>query len=179
MPYLVIGARAVLFVVFAASFTSKVRSRAAFTAFADSLAGFGVRGARLQARTAGIVITAEAATAVLVALAFTVIWGLAVGGLMITVFTAQASIASRQGLRPVCNCFGSSKSAFGARHFIRNALIIAVATAGLLAEFASGRTHLAVASVVLATGIAVIVGMGIVVWDDLAALLAPVQGSRP
>lgn len=168
-----------LFVIFAASFTSKVRSRTAFAAFADSLAGFGVRSSRLQARTAGIVITAEAVAAALVALPFTVIWGLACGGLIITVFTAQASIASRHGLRPVCNCFGSSKSAFGARHIMRNGLIIAVAIAGLLAESASGRTHLAVAPVVLATGIAVIAGMGIVVWDDLAALLAPVQGSRP
>jgi hypothetical protein len=179
MPYLVIGAQAMLFVIFAASSTSKVRSRTAFAAFADSLAGFGIRGARLQARTAAIVITAEAAVAVLVALPFTVIWGLAGGGLIITVFTAQASIARRQGLRPVCKCFGSSKSVFGARHIMRNGLIVAVCVAGLLAESASGSAHLAVASVVLATGIAVIAGMGIVAWDDLAALLAPVQGSRP
>jgi hypothetical protein len=179
MPYLVIGARAMLFVIFVASFTSKVRSRTAFAAFADSLAGFGIRGARLQARSAGIVITAEAAAAVLVALPFTVVWGLTAGGLIITVFTAQASIARRQGLLPVCNCFGSAKSKFGARHIMRNGLIIAVAIAGLLAEFASGRTHLAVAPVVLATGLAVIAGAGIVVWDDLAALLGPLQGSRP
>lgn len=179
MPYLVIGARAMLFVIFVASFTGKARSRAAFTAFADSLAGFGLRGTGLQARTAGIVIAAEGAAAVLIALPFTAIWGLAAGGLIITVFTAKAAMARRQGLRPVCNCFGFSKSALGARHIMRNGLIIAVAMAGLLAELASGRTHLGVAPVVLATGIAVIAGTGIVVWDDLAALLGPPQGSRP
>jgi hypothetical protein len=179
MPYLVIGARAMLFVIFAASFAGKARSRAAFTAFADSLAGFGIRGTRLQARTAGLVVAAEAAAAVLIALPFTAIWGLAAGGLIITAFTAQASMARRQGLRPRCNCFGFSKSALGARHIMRNALIVAVAIAGLAAELASGRTHLAAGPVVLATGIAVIAGTGIVVWDDLAALLGPLQGSRP
>ena len=168
-----------LFVIFVASFASKVRSRAALAAFADSLAGFGIEGTRLQACTAGIVITAEAAAAVLVALPFTASWGLTAGALIITVFTVQASIARRRGLRPVCLCFGSSTSALGARHITRNALIIAVAIAGLLAEFGSGRTHLAVAPVVLATGIAVIAGTAVVVWDDLAALLAPLQGSRP
>jgi uncharacterized membrane protein YphA (DoxX/SURF4 family) len=126
MPYLVIGARAMLFVVFFASSTSKVRSRTAFADFADSLAGFGVRGGRLQALAAGIVITAEAATAVLVALPFTVTWGLIAGGLIMAVFTTQASIARRRGLRPVCNCFGSSRSTLGARHIMRNGLIITV-----------------------------------------------------
>jgi hypothetical protein len=62
---------------------------------------------------------------------------------------------------------------------MRNGLIIAVAVTGLLAQFASGRTHLAAAPVVLATGIAVIAGAAVVVWDDLAALFAPLQGSRP
>jgi Methylamine utilisation protein MauE len=179
MPYLVIGARAMLFVIFVASFTSKMRSRTAFAAFADSLAGFGIRSTRLQAGTAGIVISAEAAAAFLVALPFTVTWGLAAGGLIITAFTAQASIARRQGLRPVCKCFGSATSAFGATHIMRNGLIIAVAIAGLLAEAAGGRTHLAAAPVVLATGVAVLAGAGVVVWDDLAALLAPLQGSGP
>jgi hypothetical protein len=168
-----------LFVIFVASFTSKVRSRAAFAVFAESLDGFGIRGTRPQARTAGIVIMAEAAAAALVALPFTVTWGLAASGLIITVFTAQAGIARRQGLRPVCNCFGSGRSALGARHLVRNGLIIAVAISGLLAEFAGGRASLAAAPAVLAAGIAVIAGISMVVWDDLAALLAPLQGSRP
>jgi uncharacterized membrane protein len=179
MPYLVIGARAMLFVIFAASAISKVRSRTAFAEFADSLAGFGIRDARLQARTGGMVITAEAAAAAAVALPFTVIWGLMAGGLIIAIFTAQASIARRHGLRPVCNCFGASKSTLGARHAVRNGLIIAVAATGLLAEFASGRSHLAVGPVVLAIGIAVIAGTAVIVWDDLATLLLPLQGSRP
>jgi hypothetical protein len=33
--------------------------------------------------------------------------------------------------------------------------------------------------VILATGIAVIAGATVVVWNDLATLLAPLQGSRP
>lgn len=168
-----------LFVIFIASFSSKVRSRTAFTAFADALTGFGIRGVRTQPLTAGIVITAEAAAAVLIALPSTVIWGLTAGGVIVAVFTAQASIARQRGLRPICNCFGSTGSALGARHFMRNGLIIAVAVTGLLAQFASGRTHLAAAPVVLATGIAVIAGAAVVVWDDLAALFAPLQGSRP
>ena len=56
---------------------------------------------------------------------------------------------------------------------MRNGIIIAVAIAGLAAQAASGQTHIIAASAVLAAGVAVIAGLAIATWDDVATLLAP------
>jgi hypothetical protein len=177
MPYLEIAARAMLIVVFATAFATKARNRNAFMSFADSLGSFGIRHRRLQLQTAAIVLTAEAAAAVLTALPATAIWGLALAGLTITVFTAAAVLARKQGRQPTCNCFGSSTATLGTRHVVRNCLIIAVAIAGLAAQPADGQAHIAAAPAVLATGLALITGLAIATWDDIATLLAP-PGSR-
>jgi hypothetical protein len=177
MLYLAIAARAMLIVVFAAAFAAKARNRNAFMSFADSLGSFGIRHRRLQLAAASMAVTAEAATAVLAAVPVTATWGLALGGLTITAFTAAALRARKQGRQPTCNCFGSSTATLGTRHIVRNCLIIGVALAGLTAQPASGQAHINAAPAVLAAGLALIAGLAIATWDDIATLLT-LPGSR-
>jgi hypothetical protein len=82
-------------------------------------------------------------------------------------------LARRQGRQPICNCFGSSAAALGARHVVRNCLIAAVAIAGLAAQPAGGQPHIAAAPAILVVGLALLAGVAIATWEDLASLLMP------
>jgi hypothetical protein len=171
MPYVVIAARAMLVVIFATAFFGKVRNRGTFTRFVNSLSDFGTLNRRLQLPVAVMVVTAEAAIVVLVALSATVVWGLAIGCLMIAVFTVAALLARRHGRRPICNCFGAAGTTLGLRHIVRNCLIFAVAAAGLAARSASGPSHITAAPAVLAAGIALILSLALAAWDDIVTLV--------
>jgi hypothetical protein len=173
MPYVVIAARVMLVVIFAIAFAGKVRNRSAFTRFTDSLGDFATWNTRLQLPVAVMVVTAEATIVVLVALPATVGWGLAIGGLMITVFTAAALHARRNGRQPMCNCFGAAGTALGLRHIVRNCLIVAAAAAGLAAWSAGGPSRITAAPVVLAAGLALIVSLALAAWDDIVPLVLP------
>ena len=177
MPYLVIAARSMVIVVFLAAFVGKARGRHAFIRFVDSLDSFGVRRRALQLPAAYAVVAAEAAAAIFLVFPATVNYGLMLGGLTITVFTAAALLARRLGRQPTCNCFGSTTEVLGTRHVVRNCVIVATAIIGLAAQTTSGHAHIAPAGAVLAAGLAVIAGFAIATWDDVATLLMP-AGSR-
>ena len=56
---------------------------------------------------------------------------------------------------------------------MRNCVIIAVAIAGLAAQAASSHAPLSAALAVLAAGLALIAGLAIATWDDIATLFSP------
>lgn len=156
-----LACRTVLVIVFAVALASKVHSRNNFRAFADSLSALGAR------RLAGIVVAAEAAVVVLLALP--TVWGFIVAIGLLAVFIAGI-VRVVQGKRKVnCRCFGAGGAELNGSHVVRNALLVAVATVGWIAEdqstFAWANTR---GAICLAAG--ALIGLVFVRWDDLRFL---------
>jgi hypothetical protein len=164
-----IALRIVLAVVFAAAFVSKLRSRAAYAEFADSLGDIGWLRGRWRTAAAAAVPAAEAAVVVLLALPWTVLAGLAAALLLLAVFTAVTGREAARGHRVRCRCFGAGTARIGPAQIIRNLLLAAGAAAGLAIEPGSHGTAGA-AGLVVGIGVALLAALALVRWDDLAYL---------
>ncbi|MFE3202455.1 MauE/DoxX family redox-associated membrane protein [Embleya sp. NPDC059237] len=133
MVYLVVGARALLGVVFLVSLAGKISGRAAFVAFVASVRSLGVLSARLADPVARTVVAGEAAVCVLLVLpsrnAST--GGFLVAGALLAAFTAGIAAALRRGNTAPCRCFGAGTSPLGTAHIVRNVVLCAVAGAAV------------------------------------------------
>jgi hypothetical protein len=122
--------QAAIAVAFAASAATKVTGRAAFTAFRRWLtAGPGVP-ARLATPLAPVMIAAEAATAVAVAVPASAPGGFAAAALLLAVFSAGVRSMMRRRVTVPCRCFGTGRGAPGALHLIRNGALLLISVAG-------------------------------------------------
>jgi hypothetical protein len=170
MTYLAVGCRVLLGAVFLVSTASKLRTRGTFDQFVAAVEGFGlVPPARVRA-VASAVVAAELAIPVLLLVAATVPAGFAVALGLLGGFTVAIGRALRRGVQAPCRCFGVSASPIGWRHLVRNGLLAATATAGLIVALtgSTGGAHpggIAVASVagLLLAGLTVVA-------DDLVDL---------
>jgi hypothetical protein len=126
--YLFAVCRLLTGIVFLGSAVSKLRGRTAyeeFTAATRSLAP------RLPARpVAALVVAAEVAVAPLLGWRPTVQAGFITALGLLAAFTVAIVIALRRGRRVPCRCFGASAVPVGPGHLIRNAALIAAASAG-------------------------------------------------
>lgn len=172
MDALELGARTLLIVVFATAGASKVRSHAAFASFRKSVSAFGVR------RTAAVAICippAELLAAVLLATAPVAGHALAVA--LLAVLIAAAAGALREG-RPVhCRCFGSRAAGSAQLLIVRNAVLLAVAAAGVSIRLA-GPSPTGMAGSWAAAGLGAVAALVLMRLDDLAYLLRSPR-SRP
>lgn len=170
MGYLTVACRVLLAVVFATSLVSKLRGRAAWSGFADSVRQLGRVPGPAVGMVATTVVAAEALALVLLLVPTAAPLGLAVSGSLLTGFTVVMFAGWRRGVRAPCRCFGASTVPVGVRHLVRNALLITVAGAGIAG-------HLAGASVAHPGGLAVAAASGLaaaavlIVFDDLVDLL--------
>jgi Methylamine utilisation protein MauE len=165
-----IALRIVLAVVFAVAFGSKLRSRAAYAEFADSLGDIGWLRGPVRAVVAAVVPAAEAAVVVLLALPWTVLTGLVTALVLLAVFTAVTGREAARGHRVRCRCFGAGPARIGPAQILRNVLLAAGAAAGLAIEPGSHGTAGA-AGLVVAIGIALLAALALIRWDDLAYLV--------
>ncbi|MEU0563642.1 MauE/DoxX family redox-associated membrane protein [Dactylosporangium sp. NPDC006015] len=191
MSYLSLGLLAALGCVFAASAWSKLRSRAAQQAFAESLrpvplvpAGH-VTGVAMAATVAEAGLVAGLAAA---AVAVTGGWPparpltmtvLALTGALLAVFTTGVALAVRRGTGARCACFGAAERPLSARHLVRNGLLLA-ATGTAALGIAMTRTQpldLAGTAVALTTG--AVCGLLVIRLDDLVDLFTPPPARRP
>jgi hypothetical protein len=165
MSYLAVGCASLIGWVFLASAVSKLRH---FGEFSGSLPALAPVRPGLVRPLAAAVVTAEAAVPVLLLLPRVMPYGFALAGGLLAAFTAAIAAALKHGRRAPCRCFGASGTPLGARHLLRNAILLITVVAGGLARGAAPPT----------AGLAVAVAGGllgailIVAFDDIAYLLA-------
>lgn len=172
MQLLEIAIRTALGAVFAIAAASKLRRRAAFDDFVDTLPQLGPLS--LPAVGAAVV-TLELAVPVLL-----LAWppaGLVLVMALLGGFTAVMVKTLRAGAPLTCRCFGASAQPIGPGHVVRNALLLAAAAVAAVAVWlgdgAAPPSDPATAAIALALG--AIAGLLITRWDDLAFVF----GSTP
>lgn len=162
MPILEALCRGAVFSVFAIALAGKLAAPAAAR---DAVAGFGVPWPRLGA---ALLLAGEACALVLLLVA--PVAGYALVLALLVAFVAAMVRALRAGSRVSCKCFGASERPIGAAHLVRNALLIALATTGLVAAALAGTAPTATWALAAVLGAAL--GAVITRWDDLAYLVA-------
>lgn len=127
------GAGLLVAVVLGTAAVAKVREPGPFVAAVGALVP-----RRMSKAVAWLVIGAELLAAVTCLVPVTLAFGLA---LAVVLFAAFALVAVRSARAPAplpCACFGAVKASLGWPHVVRNALLTAVAGAGLVAVLAGG-----------------------------------------
>lgn len=190
MAYLVVYAGLTMAGVFGAAAALKIRRLHDFASSIVALELIPARliparllpSGRLPAATAFAVavVAAEALTAIACLATPTRIYGLAAAVVMLAAFAAVAERATRRPPVP-CRCFGSGTVPLGRRQVARNALLMALAGAGLIGEI-TGRTAVSWPSVALCGLGAIVTAALVASADDLIDFLAdlrPSPTSRP
>ena len=188
MPYVLLGLAAVLGLVFGVSAWSKVRSAAAQRAFAASLrplipdrVGGAVAGALTAAEVVVALCLAATAVAVLVELpgarTFGIVAMLLAAGLC-AALTVGVAVTVRRHLNVRCACFGAAERQLSGRHVVRNAILLAVALAGLGTAAAGPTTPVAVAGAVVGVGAGAVAALILIRLDDVVDLFVPVRTTR-
>ncbi len=159
--------------VFAIAAAGKLRSRAAFDAFVDSIpAPRGVTGDWLVGVAAAVIALELAAVVLLIVRPLA---GLAVASGLLVAFTAVMIAVLRAGAAMVCRCFGADPRPVGRGHVARNAILISASLAGVVLHgtAVSGRSDPGFAVTAMTIGIAAILGVLVTRWDDLVFLFRP------
>ncbi|WP_372436905.1 MauE/DoxX family redox-associated membrane protein [Sphaerisporangium krabiense] len=156
--------------MFLVSSVGKISGRDAFSAFVDSVTKLEVVASRHARRTAYLVVTAEVAAFLLLALPFTItgVAGFAVSIVLLVAFAVSILVALRRGVRARCRCFGTAQALLGREHAARDLGVAALAALGAVATLADGSLHWGGVAVAVFTG--VISGGLITVLDDILGL---------
>ncbi|MEO3796970.1 MauE/DoxX family redox-associated membrane protein [Nonomuraea sp. B10E15] len=175
IAYIGFGCRILLALVFVAAAGSKVRGRRGFIEFRATVSAFGVK-ARWSSAVAGAVIACELAAAALMPVGVTAPAGLGIGAALLIVFSLVIASALRRGTSTSCRCFGTSTQPLGARHLVRNAILLMTAGVGLAGTVLTG--HMGSAgfdtAALIVSGFAAVVAAALVIaYDDLVALVLP------
>lgn len=173
MPYLAVCCRAGLATVFLIAVAGKAMGRRPFREFAGSIARMRVLPARTAEVTAAVTLSAETVIVVLAAspVQATGVVGCLLAAVLSVAFSAAIMISLRRGNRAPCRCFGRSATPLGARHVIRNAILLTVSAIGAAACAEGGTVHAAGAAV--AAGAGLFLGLAIAAYDEVAGLVAP------
>lgn len=165
MEYVRIACACLVGVVFAITAVSKLRD---FDGFRRSLPQLVPVRRPLLRPLAVVVVVLEALVPVLVAVPALTLYGLALACALLVTFTVAIALALNRGQRAPCRCFGTSAAPLGARHLVRNSLlIIATALGGLLP---AGSPALAGVAVAAAAGL--VCAILIASFDDIVDLFA-------
>ncbi|MFF5227950.1 MauE/DoxX family redox-associated membrane protein [Dactylosporangium sp. NPDC000521] len=191
MSYLALGLLAVLWCVFAASAWSKLRSRAAQQAFAESLRPVPFVPAGHVSAVATVATVAEAGLMVGLGAAVVVLVGgwpaarplvmvvLALTGVLLAVLTTGVALVVRRGTGARCACFGAAERPLSARHLVRNGLLLAAAGVAAAGVAVARTQHLDPAGTAVALTAGAVCGLLVIRLDDLVDLFAPAPVRRP
>jgi Methylamine utilisation protein MauE len=171
MIYAAFGCECLLIVVFAVSAAAKLTGKGAFTEFRLATARLVPAFSGLARPLAVAVVGVEIATAALLAVPATTRAGLVLALVLLGAFTVAIAAALRRGETASCNCFGRSTTPMGARHLVRNALLLTAAGTGLAAG-AGGWTGAEVPGMALAGASAVVLAVLVLNLDALTDLFA-------
>ncbi len=161
--------------VFAASFITKVRGRAAWLSFQSWLGRLPLPYVRLRG-TSVAVAAAEAVAVVLVIIPATATAGLAVATVLSATLTAGLYMSLIRGSREPCHCFGSSSDPLSWQHVARNVLLLTVALAGTVCSLASSAANPAQAAAMAALG-GIALALCLMFFTDIMALFRPVRAA--
>jgi hypothetical protein len=165
-------ARTLLFGVFVFSLAGKVRGRAAYADFADSVAALWP-GPRRWIRVVSVAtVAAEAAVVVLLVAPATAVAGLLAAAGILAVFTAAILSAVHRRERAPCRCFGRSDTALGTPHVVRNAVLLLVSLLGLVGAAADTPARHP-GGMALALALAAVALLLVLRFDDVVAVVAP------
>jgi hypothetical protein len=178
MSYLVIGAVALLGVVFGVSATSKLRAGRDFAASLRGLPLLPERWVRPVAATltASETLLALGSAATVIALVArsagrpVALAVLLIAGALLLVLCAGIALAIRQGTGGNCACFGATGRPLGRRHLVRNGLLLLGVVLGL-AGLGDGH-HVQVAGGLIAVCAGALVAAVLIHLDDLVELFA-------
>ncbi|OPC78973.1 methylamine utilization protein MauE [Embleya scabrispora] len=170
MGYAYVGCACLVGLVFVASAVSKFRDFAGFVASVPHLVPMPIERAR---PIAILVVAAETAVPVLVAVPPLGALGFTVAAVLLLAFTVAVAGALRLGRRSSCRCFGASDAPLGARHLARNGVLLAAACAGAAAAVPGGATDSPPLAGGVVAGAAGLVGaLLIITLDDIVDLFA-------
>jgi Methylamine utilisation protein MauE len=167
MPYVLVGCRCLIGLVFAVAAASKLSGRTAFGEFAGSVRAMRLLQRRFVVPVAGAIAAGEGVVALAMALAPAA--GFALAAALLLLVTGATFVTIRRGARVRCRCFGASASPLSYRHMVRNSLLLAIAAAGL-AGAAGGAGPAHPAGALVAAGAGLVGGAILVRFDDIIDL---------
>ncbi|GAA3388435.1 MauE/DoxX family redox-associated membrane protein [Cryptosporangium minutisporangium] len=159
--------------VLSVSLLSKLRSRAAFRAFADGLAALRVVPGRWAPALAGLSVAAEMAVVGALLWPGGTVVGLAGGAVLFAGFTVALSVAVRRRATVGCHCFGVTSAPVAPRHVVRSGFLAVTSLAafcGAATTSSERLTGLPAAQLIAALAAAGILVAGLVWLDDLVWL---------
>lgn len=174
MRYLAVGANGLIGLVFLVSSVSKARGPSAVREFVMSVRDMRVLPASLVSPAAALVIVAEFAVWLLLAVPVTAaaMAGLIVAIGLLVLFLVAAGSARRRGAQATCRCFGRPSRVFGPRQVARNVFLVGVAVIGLVAWSTPQKASIGGTLVSLGTGL--LFGTVVTILDDLIGLFQPI-----
>lgn len=162
-----VAIRTLVVAVFAVSFASKVRG---WNSYASWLARLPVPLASHRGLPATLAAS-ELLAGLLTAFTPTAAAGLAAASVLCVLLLAGVLAAVRGGTNEPCLCFGASAAPMGYQHVVRNALLTALAIAGLITALLARGTA---AGSLLGPVIGGLAGATLIIFaEDLVALLRP------
>lgn len=175
MVYLISALQWLLAAVFAVAVGSKL-SRSAFGEFVISTGRLLPLSLSRWRRVVAVgVVTAEAATVVLVLLPATAMVGFVLAAGLSVTFAARVVATMRRGDRLPCRCFGASAMPISRIHLVRNAFLATFSAIGLVASRLPSPPSIHSTGVAIAAIAGVVVAVLLVRLDDLALLFGPVR----
>ncbi|MEV0650406.1 MauE/DoxX family redox-associated membrane protein [Phytomonospora sp. NPDC050363] len=173
MEYLALACRALIGAVFLVSAATKLTSPVRYRSFQRATRRMRVVPRALVKQTAVLVVVAEVAIVVLMAIPLTVsaLAGFVVALGLLGGFTVGIVVAVRDGDTEPCSCFGKSTTPMGPQHVGRNAFLLLVAAAGLVGAAVGGPLEFGLAAVAVVGGL--VFGGLVTMFDDLYELFRP------
>ncbi len=176
MPYVIVGCRGLLVLVFAAAAVGKLLPSGSFAAFRDSIRAAGLLPPSLASPVAVGVVAGEVGQIPLLLVPETAPLGAAAAGLLLAGFVGFIGLTMRRGTALRCNCFGQGGSRLGPRHLWRNGFLL-LTVAGAAVPVEPGALHdpagLAFAAVAAATAAVLVIRL-----DDVVDAFGAVAASR-
>ncbi|MEU8407786.1 MauE/DoxX family redox-associated membrane protein [Micromonospora sp. NPDC048842] len=174
--YLLVTCQAAMVFTFVAAAGSKVLRAGALAAFRDALPRMIFLPKRFSWSVAWLVVVAEMATAVIVAVPGLAMVGFLLAMGLMLIFTLSIASMVRRGSVEPCRCFGVSTRPPGWIDVIRNLALIAVAGAGLAGTAGSANVaDIGVGGLALATGVGAVIALLLMNLGEIADLMSPAR----
>lgn len=166
--------RVLLGLVFLCSLVGKVRGATAYREFRTAMVALLPATRRYARVCAPLVVSAEAAAVLLLAIPATVTAGFGLTLVLLGAFTMALVGVLRRGAEVTCHCFGGG-ARVAPRHVVRNAALLAVALAGVVIAPGTAQPLSAGPSpeLLVAWGTGALAALPVVALDDVVEAVAP------
>ncbi len=176
-PYIVIGVRVLLGVIFSAAVASKVARRSHYSAFRQSLTTLPLLPARWSYVLAPLSLAAEALCIILVVIPATQDEAFVLAAIILSAYTSVLLAARLSGSLTACHCFTSIPiSPISAGDIARNVILIMIALVGIVMVNLEHGLHVQGAYLPTVVFSAFVLGLMTVKASELSWLLTALFG---